>query len=65
MASLPKLGRQGKVSLLGDMELVPTLEEIQKINKETQGMRAPAHDVIHGIWPNTADNGVGRLAGQS
>ncbi len=51
MASPPKgLIGKVKVSLLGDMELAPTLEEIQKINKETPGdARTPLMAVIHGI----------------
>ena len=51
MASPPKgLIGKAKVSLLGDMELVPTLEEIQKINKEAPGdARTPLMTVILGI----------------
>ncbi len=51
MASPPKgLIGKAKVSLLGDMELAPTLEEIQKINKETPGdARTPLMTVIHAI----------------
>ena len=51
MASPPKGSiSKAKVSLLGDMELAPTLEEIQKINKETSGdARTPLMTVIHAI----------------
>ena len=51
MASPPRgLIGKVKVSLLGDMELGPTLEEVQKVNKETQGdARTPLMTVVHAI----------------
>ncbi len=51
MATPPKgLIGKARVSLLGDVELAPTLEEVQKINKEAPGnARTPLMTVIHAI----------------
>ncbi len=51
MASPPK-GSIGnvRVSLLGDLQEVPTLEEVQRINKESTGeARTPLMTVVHAI----------------
>jgi hypothetical protein len=67
MASPPK-GLIGKasVTLLGDMELAPTLEEVQKINKETPGdARTPLMTVIHALLAKHGGTmAVEELAGQ-
>jgi len=70
LASPPK-GSIGnaKVSLLAELEDVPVLEEVQKINKESTGdARTPLMTVVHAIlakhWWDYDINGVGRTSGQ-
>jgi len=67
MAAPPKgLIGKARVSLLGDIEFAPTLEEVQKLNKETSGeARTPLMTVILAILAKHGGTmAVEDLAGQ-